>query len=262
MDEQIIKPFEFIGRINKYVLIPYYLDYLARNGNLKEQLLKVQMLGYDQKLDFTSNIWQKNSSIAERIKGAEEIKVRIEKQYQYEIDNYFPILYNQALIISCTIFDLFLADSLSKIIKQKNALKLLASKEDITIYETIDHENYESIISDIQNKVLKRFDFLGIEKKIKILKNLGLDTDLLFELKLHKAVVQDKYPNALKLLLEIYEMRNDIVHRNSLPIKQYEELSDLSSFLQSLIMEFAQAISNQFKIATDYQQPYQQQKKG
>jgi hypothetical protein len=260
MNEPIIRPFEFIGRMNKYVLIPYYLDYLARNGNLKEGLLKVQMAGFDQTIDFTSNIWQEGLTVDQKIKATENIKARIEKQNQAEIDNYFPILYNQALILACTIFDLFLVESLKTIItEQKNTLKTLASKDDITIFEVIDCEDYESVSSKVQGRVLDRFDFSGIEDKLKTLKKIGLDLDIVFQLKLSKKEVQNKYPNGEGYLKKIYGLRNDIVHRNLLPIKSYPELSDISFFLQSLVIGIAHGISQHFNIEADFLHPNQNQ---
>lgn len=258
MEELIIKPFEFTSRLNKYVLIPYYLDYLSSHSNLKDGLLDIQMKAFDQTLDFSSDIWAKNSNIEERIKGAKEIKERISLQYQTEIDNYFPILFNQALIISCTVFDLFLIESLKAITeKQKNVLKMLANKEDITISEVIDNNDYENIFSTIQTKVLKRFEFSSAEEKFKIFKKLGIDLSIVFELKLSKQEVKDKYPGGLNYLKEIYQIRNEIAHKNLLPVKTYEELSDIAFFLQSLILGLSYAIGDHFKIRTDIILMYQ-----
>ena len=233
-----MRPFEFTSRMNKYVLIPYYLDFLSINGNLKENLLKVQMNGFEQTLNSTSKFWKEGISVERKIEEAEKIKIKISKQYENEIENYFPILYNQALIISCTIFDLFLFESYESIVNQAPALEILLKKTDVTSDKNIE-------------KILKNFDYSGIKDKIEKIERLKINMDIIFKLKLFKNEVQEKYPDGRNYLFHIYSTRNDIVHRNLLPIKKYSELSDMTTYLQSFMIEFAYHTGNQFNINTD-----------
>jgi hypothetical protein len=163
-----------------------------------------------------------------------------------------PILFNQAFVLICSIFDFFLTDSLQVITrKQPNILKGLAGKKEIDIAQVIDLANYRKIFEFIQAKVLKDFDYGSIEHKIKTIEKLKVDIAGAFSFYYHIHEVQAKYPNARKLLSDIYEKRHGVVHRDELPIANYDELEEIVLFLDSLMMSLGLVMGKHFNIPTD-----------
>jgi hypothetical protein len=77
-------------------------------------------------------------------------------------------------------------------------------------------DDYEEAVKIIRDKVVARFDFKGIEDKLKRLERLGIDVTSALALRKHITDVQSYYPDGRALLLGTYEKRNDVVHRNQL----------------------------------------------
>lgn len=250
-NKEILKPLKFGSRMRKYVLIPYCLDVISKRGTLKEAILKVHMAVFDSSLN-DKEFWTSEVSKDLKRSKIEKLREEIERKNRKDVEKYLPILFNQTLIMVCTICDTFLFDLLKVITnKEPNILKSLVNENDITIPEIIDLGNYQKIFDTIQNQVLQRFDFAGIDKKMTILKRLGIDVDSAFKLKFHTRQVQQKYPNGYNFLITAYKKRNDIVHRNKLTVKTHKELEKISVFFGYFISDLALIAGRKFGIPTD-----------
>ena len=250
----LLKPLKFGQRIRKYILIPFYLNGASEHGNLKEALLKMHMAAFDMSFN-DKKYWKPEVSKEQRKENMKKIREEIEEKNRKNINEYLPILFNQALVMACTVFDNFLLDSI-KVFTSKNPqlLKSLVVEGDINIYELIDLGDFNKIFSTIQTKVLNRFDFSSIEEKIKLLRNrLKIDTDSTFKLPYRNQEVQKRYPEGYKFLMNIYKNRNDIVHRDKLPLRSYEELENISTFFDYYMLDFALIAGKKFEINSDFE---------
>ncbi len=92
----LINSLEYNNRVLKYVLIPDYLQKLSTHGNLKEALLKVQMMTHDQIVGdfmpdmFTPDVPEKTKQTVLTI-----IRKKTEEENKKKIDDYLPIIFNQ-----------------------------------------------------------------------------------------------------------------------------------------------------------------------
>ncbi len=253
-NEEILKPLKFGNRMRKYILIPYKLDYISRHGNLNEAILKFDMKTFNGIENDMDGLWMPGTTEEEKKNHVKKIRKQIEDKSRKDMGNYFPILFNQALIMSCTVLDTFLVDSLKVLTnKQPNVLKGLASRDDVSIKELIDYSDYQKIFNHIQEKILKRFDFAGIEKKIKILRGLGIDMDTALGLKFHLPHFREKYPRGYEFLLDAYKKRHEIVHQDQLPLNTYQDLEEICSFFDGFMMDFAIITGRHFVIPVDFE---------
>lgn len=248
----LLKPLKFGNRLRKYVLIPYYLDVISNQGNLKEAILKVHMIGFDAALE--KDFFKPGVSEVEKEAALKKTRDKIEEKNRRNIEEYLPILFNQALVMACAVLDIYLFDSLKVLTTKKpNILKGLAREEDIKISDLIDLADYKKIFSHIQNKVLNRFDFVGIEKKLEILGRLGINIKNALGLKTHNEKAQREYANGYELLLDAYKKRNDIVHRDQLPLRSYADLSKISTYFDYFMSDLGFTAGRRFGILTDFE---------
>lgn len=254
MEETYLKPLKFNQRIGKHTVNAYYIDFLAKQGNLKDILLKARMKDADEILFedvMDDRMWKDKLTEEQKIEKFKLLRGKMEERHKQEIENFLPILFNQSLVMICTVFDNFLLDTLKVITKKKpETLKILSKEEDITIAEIIESADYRNIFSIIQGKVLRRFEFKGIKKKFETFEKLGLTKGLMFSLSENMKI---KYPNAYEFLIDIYKKRNDIVHRDKLPLRQYQDLSNIDYFLTHFTFHISLEIKKLFNIPLDIQ---------
>jgi hypothetical protein len=164
------------------------------------------------------------------------------------------MLYNQALVMIVTVFDVYLYESLKIVIdKHPHLLKSMADEKDISIIEIIDKADYQSIYETIRDRVLRRFDFKSIRAKVDALRKLRVDMDAALSFQFQTAKVQQRYNNSLKMLHDYYEKRHAIVHREQHTFDSYEQLEEVSQFFTDLIWSLGFAIGFRFNIMTDWE---------
>ncbi len=257
-DELQLQPGNYHRIMGKFADIPRHIYAVSEHVNLKEMLLKYRMVGMEETISEVSPHligWVKPDG---QPFDPEETRAKIEENMVNEIEEYLPILFNQALVMICTVFEVFLADCFNVITRrQPRVLISLAEQSDseISIKEIINLGDYDKIFEAIQAKVLKQFDFRGIDGKIKTFKKMTVNMDDIFKFKFHSSKVSAQYPEAHKTLIEFYEKRNDIVHRNLLPLRNYQDLEHISGFFSYLLMSFGWVLSEKFRIPNDFPLP-------
>lgn len=250
MKREYLKVGAFTSRLSEYLLNAYYIDLLCKQGNLDVELLKVRMRDLEDEFSSKSfnALFSENDSESEKMKV--KIKEKRESRNRKQVDNLLPILLNQSLVMLCAVFDTFLNDSFSVIINTKPLiLKKLTSKKLLTASEIINLRDYQKIIKDLQRKALKQFEIVNIAEKFDHFEKLGLSRKLVFKFDNH---MDSKYPKARSFLLDIYKKRSDVVHRNILVLKNFEELSYIAEFMEYLIYKICKDISKQLGILCDY----------
>jgi hypothetical protein len=249
-NELIIKPLKFNLRMGKYALIPRLIHNVDQIVDIKGKILNLKMSGFER--IFTELI---DRGIASAL-GVSLLRGKAEQNEREDIEEYLPILFNQALVMMVTTFDVFLVDSLEVMTrKQPNILHQLAIQTDISIKDVVNTTDYETIFDTILKRALWRFDHRKIEEKIKVLKDVALDTDGIFNFKFQGDATRNKFPDSYKNLVAVYNNRHGIVHRDELPIKTPEELDTITELFSNLIMSFAWEMSERFDIKTDFHLP-------
>jgi HEPN superfamily RiboL-PSP-like protein len=252
-EKDIIKPVSFGYRLKRDSLIPYYLDLLSTKGNLKELIMVHKMAGFDQMVAEMASRAMVVMKEEDRQATIQTIKKNAEEMNRKEIESFMPILFNQAVVMTCTTFDVFLVDSLEVVTrKQPNILKGLIGKQEIDINQITDLGDYQNILGFLQTKALKKFDYGSIEDKIKALEKLGVDITGVFSFKHHNQDIQKRYPNAQELLVNVYTKRHGIVHANQLPLTTYGELEEITTFVDNLMLSFGIELGAHFRITTDW----------
>jgi hypothetical protein len=250
-----LKPFKFQKRLTKYSTNAYYLDYLDRNGNVREVLLKARahhQLDTLNEFMEDKDIWKPELS-KERIAEEEKklVKSTLDMQEQL-IDDFFVVHVNQNLVTLCTVFDTFLVDCISVITYMKQeTLKSLCSDNDISLDDLVSSRGRNEVFFKVQDRLIQRFDFMGIKDKIKLFQKLGVSKEALFSI--DNEEWGNKYPNPQECLFETYSFRNDIVHRDEMKLKSYEDLSYRADLLLHLIMKWGMiTFTEKFGVTSDF----------
>jgi hypothetical protein len=211
------------------------------------------MAGFDQMVAEMASRTMVAMSEEDRQATIQTMQKNAEEMNRREIENFMPILFNQAVVMTCTIFDVFLVDSLEVVTrKQPNILKGLLGKQEIDIYKIPELGVYHNILAFLQTKALKKFDYGSIEDKIKALDKLKVDIAGVFSFKHHTQDLQKQYPNAQELLVNVYTKRHGIVHANQLPLTTYGELQEITRFIDNLMLSFGIELGAHFRITTDW----------
>jgi hypothetical protein len=247
-DKFVIKQAMFHQRMLKYALIPRFIYDVDQTVGIREKILDHRMSGLEAK--FTELI--DRGIISASVRGI--FREKAEENTREDIEEYLPILYNQALVMMCTTFDVFLIDSVEVITrKQPTILHSLTDPKDISITEVINATDYEILLDTIRKRALKRFDYGGIEDKVRILnKKVDLDTDGVFKFKFQVDAIRNKFPKSYESLVSAYNNRHGIVHRDEQPIKTPDDLSTVADLFSNLIMNFGWEMSERFDIQTDF----------
>lgn len=243
-----------MSRLNKYGVNSYYVDLIKRKGNLRDILIKARVASSRKtmtELFSDPEVWNKGLTEKEKQEKLEKIINDVDKKEAEEVDKFFITLLNQTLVMICTVFDTYLVDCFDVITYTKpDLLKSFTNDKDISVGEVIDVKTYDNVFNVIQSKVLKRFDFAGIEDKFKYFQKAGIETKDLFTL---NNIMAPKYNDPFSLILKAYNDRNDIVHRNKMKISSYEEISHISELMNHLIMHWGMLeFKKKFEIDSDF----------
>lgn len=247
------KIMKYSGGVLRYSLNAYYLDLARINGNLSDVLLSVRLTEQEKFLDeelSNKNLWKPGLSEEEIAANNKKLREKMSERQRQEVDRFFTIAFNQALVMMCTVFDTFLEDCLRVItFKKPETLKALSAEKDITVDRIISARSYDEIFEHIQENVLKRFEFEGIDGKLRQLSRIGVQEHELFQL---NDKITSRFPTPANFLRKIYSDRHDIVHREQLVITKYNELSNISYFLNHIITKWgALYFPKKFGISSD-----------
>jgi len=255
--EHLRTPSKFTLRIGKYTLIPFHFQFFFDDANLRGRLMENRMRGMEELSERFTPAMHPEKTPEELMAVKAEMREKFMVAAKKDVDEYLPILYNQALVMIITVFDVFLSDSLKTVTsKYPQLLKTMADEKDITILQIIDLADYDAIFRKIQSRVLKRFDYKSITERIAILKKLRVDIDAALAFKFHNLEVQKKHPDALGVVQNSYEKRHAIVHREQHTFDTYEQLEMVSDCFTNLVMSLSFAIGFRFDILTDWEKTF------
>lgn len=198
-EEFLLTPMKFSGRINKYAIVPFHFMIFFEHADLRERIQNHRMEGLDELNEqFTPKMYP-GKAPAEIEGHKADLRAKLEATVSQDVDEYLPILYNQALVMMVTVFDVFLYESLKTVTsKHPNLLKSMADEKDMTIVSIIELADYEAIFKAIQDRVLRRFDHKSISEKIDAIRKLRVDVDAALGFRFHKATVRSQYENCLE----------------------------------------------------------------
>jgi hypothetical protein len=262
-EEFLLTPMKFSDRINKYAIVPFHFMIFFEHADLRERIQNHRMKELDELNEqFTPKMYP-NKTPAEVEVLKLELRARLQATTYQEVDEYLPILYNQALVMMVTVFDVFLYESLRTVTsKCPVLLKSMADEKDMTIVQILELADYQAIFEAIQSRVLRRFDYKGILEKIEALRKLRVDVDAALHFKFLTSKVQGQYSNSLELLRDSYDRRHAIVHREQHTFDSFKQLEEVGLFLGYLVKSFSFALGFRFGIMTDWerftQQPHPQ----
>ncbi len=174
------------------------------------------------------------------------VKIETEKARSYP-----KVIANQTLVLMCTTLDIYLQTSLEIILKSDpTSLHALCDDKDITVHEVIEFSGSDGAVTQIRSKILERFDYAGIRDKVRILRKCNIDMDKVLTGGSHW---RKKYTSAegMKLLLDTYQNRHDIVHKGALPFASSTDLLRHYNYFNSFIFGFAEVCSRDKGIPSD-----------
>lgn len=166
------------------------------------------------------------------------------------------VILNQGLVMVCTVFEAFLNDTFRTLINEKQeALKTLRDKVEAGKNGVVGKLKFvcnTRNLSSIKKKVIEKFNWLGVMEKLVIMELLEIPQNGIFDFSNPPFEIGRNCANWDKgKLIDIVNKRNDIVHRDALPLKNLDELSEVESFVEGLVINISILISNRYKIVRD-----------
>ena len=236
MNDVFTKPLLYGDRLRKYVLLPYYLNQLSKYGKLKEDILKVSLHGYDE-LILKKEFW--SAGISKNGQEHTWLIENIKAWHKQEIEEYLPILFSQAVVMACSMFESFLCD----------AFKCVLDVRPDIIKEKFERRDSSGLEKD---KLLNKFDHVSLSDKFEWFQNkMSLNLENVYGLKRHGDKSRIEFANGKDLLEKIFQKRNDIVHRDLISVREQDEVDRIATFLEYLMLEVAMEIREKYGIPID-----------
>lgn len=249
------KPLTFTCSMWKFVGVFSYIDRLETKQGFDESIIQLRRDDYRRFLGELGTAFKSVVSESEIATAQSELEDGMEKRWRGAVQGFFPLLLNQGLVMSCTIFDSFLVDCLT--ILAPAAALFLATEGDLDKELELEESGLEGddVSKRTEEKILKRFDFSGIKEKISMMKKAHVDFDaaLKFKLRVFQKSVRGG-ANAYDFLRFTYDRRNHVVHQGQLPVKSYNDLHSVYTFFADLMLNVAIVIREKYKIPTDLDQ--------
>jgi hypothetical protein len=196
-----------------------------------------------------------NSRAGLNAKLPDSSRAKIAAQEESKARAYPKIIANQTLVLMCTTLDVYLQSAMKTILDEdKSAIQALCKPKDITVERAIELAGDGRIIDKIKSKILDRFDFGGIEDKIKDLGDCRINMDKAFSLSktftsLPKSTTSQE---GRAILLNAYKMRHNIVHKGALPIGKSSDLIGIQNYFNGFMFKFASLCMETKGISNDF----------
>lgn len=157
---------------------------------------------------------------------------------------------NQALIALFTVLETFFEEAVDAILIIEP--KYLSEKT-VTIREVLNPEG-KSVVDDVRSKTVKAFAAEGLAKKFEFLENrLSMNKSDIFDWSLKTPEGARQLQNYdYNKLMSLNDNRNDVVHRDLMPISDIEELCGVANFFQSIVLNVTHLSARKFKVAIDF----------
>lgn len=250
----MIKTFDFINRISDIYFLADSTTHVLSNKEAKEIIIGRSMEGFGDNLDsyFAQGVITPINTEYDKEKLKKSIVGEMEKSYKDKIDRNILILLNQDLVMLCTIMEIFLSHIVEEIIeKQPTLISYLCPDRRISIKKIAEHNVSNKIDQLLKSEALRTFSFAFMADKLKMLTKLNIDVDKMFRLLTKDG--DDKSAKNRELFMNIYEKRNDIIHRNLLPISSKEELIEAKRLFELIVFNLSIMVMKEHKILMDIQ---------
>lgn len=251
-----IKMLSFLEQLNDTYLCLHNTLLVINDPNVKSKLLGRMVAGNDtlveemlRKQGFHENPKAFKTANDFFTKGMEELNRK-------KLDNYSPILLNQNLVMLCTVLEIFFIHILEVIIESSPKTLIGLSKEKaISLESVIELKNYDALIRDFKDKTFDHFSRQSIKEQFGIYKKIGIDITTIFDYSTFTPSAQkEMVGNDIEKLIQIFETRHSIVHDNTLPIKQEEELYKILNFFNKVVINLSSVVMKKYTIPLDAQE--------
>src|SRR5260370_24233382 len=109
MSEQVFtKPLTFTYSMWKFVGALRYIDKLDGWDNLKERIFEARLEDYGRLLEELAQAFRSSANEFELHSAKRELREGMAQRWRVAVEDFLPVLLNQGLVISCSIFESFL----------------------------------------------------------------------------------------------------------------------------------------------------------
>jgi len=254
---QNIKTFDFISKLGDAYFALYNTLCIIKQDKVKDHLVDTMTQGVDEMLlkyitnmDGTKvdNGW-KNSDTFKTLK-----QLFIDRSAS-EIENYELIFLNQNLVMQCTIMEIFFLHILEVVFEKEPRVMLKLSKDkNITLEQVVELKTYNLIMDKFKCKIYDEFSKEGIKYKFDVYEKIGLDISEMFTFPLFIQEVQKEFKGYdLDKLIEVFQKRHDIVHKNVASLTSINELIKIKRYFEIIILSLSKITSVKYNIILDLQ---------
>lgn len=171
---------QFLKRTYDVYLFVYTISQEVTQPETRRKIFGTLMSGFPDLMNSVGSALQ-GVSKEDLDKDLGFITQQMEKLTNEAIEKYPLILINQALVMMCTVYEIFLLHVLDCILLTKpEALLTIAENKIIPLKQVIEARDKEAIIEVFRQKVTEYFSRQGIEQKFKIFEKLGIEIVELF----------------------------------------------------------------------------------
>lgn len=249
----ILKFQQFLKRTYDVYLFVYTVSQEVTQPETRRKIFGTLMKGFP---DLINKVRSELHGVSKKDldKDLDFITQEMEKLTNEAIEKYPLILINQALVMMCTVYEIFLLHVLDCILLTKpETLVAIAENKIIPLKQVIEARDKEAIVEVFREKVKEHFSRQGIEEKFKIFEKLGIEIMQLFNFSCYFGGETQKMLSGYDLgkLIDIFDKRHDIVHKDALPIKTSSEFNAILDFFQKTGFNLMMVVGNKFKVVSD-----------
>lgn len=253
-----IKTIDFISKLGDAYFVIYNTLNIMKTPKIKNHIVDTMTQGMDDlllkyitKLDGTAI-----AKTELNVGAVREIRKQLVDSAAKKVADYEIIFLNQNLVMQCTIMEIFFLHILAIIIEvEPRTLIGLAQEKNVTLQQVISLKTYDAIIEQFKDKIFDNFSRQGIEDKFEIYNKVGIDIKKIFDFSSYTEEIQQRYKDYdIKNLINVFDKRHNIVHKNKLPLTTLEELESIKDFFERIIINLSTIVMNQYGILSDIQE--------
>lgn len=249
-----IKLIDFWARLGDIYLFVYTVPQEVNRAETQRRLVNIQMSGYPELI---SSVMKDSEALSQEKLDSifTNIYKLIEKSTTEKINKYPLIIINQALVMMCTVYEIFLMHVLDSIFRRKpETLLSIAKHRIVTLEQVLESDDKETILEFFRRKFEDHFSRQGIREKFDTFAQLGIKEYEIFNFSAYyNQEAQKKFAGYdLEKLTSIFDKRHDIVHSDTLPLQNATELGVINEFFQNTGFMLTLAVGKKFKIPSDF----------
>ena len=178
----------------------------------------------------------------------DEIVKRGEEANREKVRNYLETLENLAVVMLCSVFEIFLNELLESVFRSRpETLLAFGKNKNLSLEKIIQSGDYDEILRGFRQKELFAFSREEIGVKFRLLKKLGIEQGDVFAFSTHERL--KGYD--LHKLVKIFNKRHSIIHEAKRPFQSDEEVVLIKEFLEQIIWNLSEVVSRKYKIPID-----------